>query len=67
MAPRAAITFQQGGAVIILTPQGTVAGSLIEDDLETRGVLLAKGLLRCVENEKWVDEVCKKMRKDKEA
>lgn len=67
MAPRAAITFQQGGAVIILTPQGTVAGSLIEDDLETRGVLLAKGLLRCVENEKWVDEVCKKMREDKEA
>ncbi len=64
MAPRAAITFQQGGAVIILTPQGTVAGSLIEDDLDTRGVLLAKGLLRCVENEKWVDEVCKKMRED---
>ena len=67
MAPKASITFQQGGAVIILTRHGTVAGSLIEDDLETRGVLLAKGLLRCVENEKWVDEVCKKMREDKGA
>ena len=35
MAPKASITFQQGGAVTILTPQGTDAGSLIEDDLET--------------------------------
>ena len=60
--PKATIAMQEGGAIIFLSPHGTVSGSLIDDERETRGVLLARGLLRCVENEQWVDEVCRKIR-----
>lgn len=61
--PKARMQLQEGGACIVLAPDGSLGGAVYDTDTGSRGAILAEALLRCMENREWVEQVCKKVEK----
>jgi len=61
--PKATLNLQEGGACIVLSPDGSLGGAVYDTNTGSKGAILAEALLRCMDNKEWVEQVCKKVEK----
>lgn len=60
--PKATLNLQDGGAIIVLHPDGSLGGAVYDTDTGSDGAILAEALCKCMENKQWVAQVCQKVR-----
>ena len=58
---KAVLNLEEGGAIIVVSPQGTLGGAVYDLSSGSKGALLGHGIVKAMANEAWVTKVCQRV------